>query len=402
MRLILLFFVTGFLLGCGGQLQNLAYPPPEDSLTTLLMPSKSRDAEKLQATAYTHFRHGDYVRALQYAYRATQTTQKNIHHHFLLALIYDLGLNRPDLAFPEYQRVLYLKKDLSKHLFPRVHYLNHRSHQYLAEAALQLGMPPPLAKKPLAIFPFQEANLSQSNYFLSLGLMDLLLYDLQQISKQKKIDPLNLYILSHTYKRALPNARSDEYAKWVGANRMLGFNLIDLGRHQVRITIQIFDQNGYKIYEAPSFTGDFRELQRLRRDILNNSINGLDLSLPAVLPPIPVSSPITLQLYAKGLQNYATGQISKANDLLTQAKKLEPKSPLISRTQWWATLYLEGERKPKNQADIYMKLLNQPNPSESIWSRLQSTHTMLIPLSGAQTGTESPQPYKPPHTKDSP
>ncbi len=355
MRWVLLFTAAGLLVACGGPRYHRVYPPPEDL---------RHSPAKLKAAAYAYYNRGDYVRALRYAYEAAQTTPDDLRSSFLLGLIYDMGLDRPDLAIPEYKRILSLRpwSDLPKRIRRRIHYLYRQAQARHAARALHPGSPPPISSDQLAAFPLYPAGPRPPDPNLQLGLIDLLLYDLQNLSDTLHIDPLQVYISSYTFQRAHPGATPGEFARWSGAEKTLTGTLIDLGEGRIRVVLHLLGSDGSPLYTAAPVTGNLRDLQTLHHALLSQAAKALDLSLPATLPPLPVAALLPLLLHAEGLWVYLSGQVSEAHHHLAQTQTLDPASDLIARTYRWVDLDLTGQKEGQSLLVTYRSMVAHPSP----------------------------------------
>ncbi len=124
--------LLGLLTACGATFPPRAFPPPEDPIPGLMPLVPSPDPAKLQNVAYHHYGKGDYVRALGFAYNAYEAAPDNPRYPVvLLGLIYDHGLDRPDLAVLEYRKLLGMDPSakLAQTLQDRIQHLRRVGHQ---------------------------------------------------------------------------------------------------------------------------------------------------------------------------------------------------------------------------------------------------------------------------------
>ncbi len=152
---VVALLVAGLMVGCGGRLRHLAYQLSEDPIPSALVSARRPDPAPLRKSAYGYHAQDDQVRALREAYRALRMAPKDRGIRLLLGLIYDLGLDRPDLALPEYRRAqgLNQKGSLARQLGHRIDFLKRANLGRRIGASLDEGSPPPLLPDRIAAFP---------------------------------------------------------------------------------------------------------------------------------------------------------------------------------------------------------------------------------------------------------
>ena len=357
-------------------------------------------AGKLESLAFSHYGERDYIRALRYAYMATEKRKTNPRLAFLLGLIYDTGLSRPDLAIPEYRRATPLRPatDLPDRINRRIQYLSRMAAKRAALRVLESDAPPPLSGDRIAAFPFQVRDLASPSA-VSLGLIDLILHDLERRSGLPQIDPFGLHTLSYAFQDAFPDGEPADFARWVGAGRTLTGTLIDLGRDGIQVTLQVLDSEGQTVFQAPPVSGSLKNLIELHTALLKETEAGLEISRSERLPLTSIESPLAFHLHTQGLLLYLSGKSLQAYSHLEDARALDQNSDLVARTLRWVRLDLEGEQEGPEFAGLYRDLLTKPDPAAAIKSRLAITHTLTAAMPGTYSGAESLNPFKPPSTE---
>lgn len=383
--------------GCGTSFPQRGFPPPEDPVPALMPPMPSPDPEKLQNVAYRHYGRGDYVRALGFAYDAHRAAPKNPRYPVLLGLIYDRGLDRPDLAVLEYRKLLEMapSEKFADDLRNRIQHLSRISHQRWArqrvfQEAGQADKPPAYAA-----FPLMPVGPRAPAEGLALGITDMLLNDLSGLSEVFSADPLLIHIAHHEFSRHRPEAGAAEFARWMGATRTLTGTLMDLGDRRIRVVLQVLGPDGATLYEAPSVTAGLRDLQTLRGTLSGQAAIGLELSPQAGFPPSPFSNPVNLLVHANALVLYLDGDVPGAIRTLESLGRFEEDSNLMARTRDWAARDALGADSLPALLAAYKSLGTVPDPLDAVHRRLMATHTLTAPPPSSQTGSESQGPYKP-------
>ena len=393
--LVLLFLVS---TGCMSQ-QHATRQPVNKPTNRELRPPGPYEKQ-----AWHHFQTADYARALQLAYRATAVDPEAPGPALLTGLIYDRVFDRPDLALLEYDRLQHLSppRPELEILELRLQHLFRRAQSLSASQALEAGSSLPLCEFPLAIVPFQIWGTNNTHKTLSLGLMDLLAYDLTSILGDDQMPTLRLHALRHAYENAFPNANGVDFAKWAGATHTLVGELAPQNEHLIVVSSHLVDKNGQTVYELPQFTLAPSNLPHFRRIILSEIALYLNLPLPPSFDPQPASSVVALGLHAQGLNAYLSGDMALAAHFFEGALAIDPKARLFTSRLQWVQNDLQGALYLDTLPQLYHQLLTRPLPEVALERRLSTTHALLAPDPGIETGTETLSPYKPPQPGGNP
>jgi tetratricopeptide (TPR) repeat protein len=340
-------------LGCAGPGRHVDRAMPDEA-----------GGLELWAAADAYFGQGNHYRALRYALKAAQADPEDLRTAFLLALIYDITLDRPDLAIPEYRRLPPLRPwgNLPERVQRRLHHLFRISEERRAREALAAGAPGPLSSSDLAVYPMAAAGPRAPHPYLGLALIDVLLFDLLSSSDGLEVDPLRTHVLVHAFDRACPDADAADFARWGGAGRTLTGVLVDLGSGRIRATLQILDGKGEVIYRGPPVTGDLEVVRLFTRALLAEAAEGLGLKLRMALPRAPLDSALGLLLHGEGLYQYLSGQVDQAHSHYRELLDLAPRSTLVHRTYEWADLDLKGSDEAQSLARTYAHIASHPYP----------------------------------------
>ncbi len=341
------------LLGCAVPRQHMGQAIPDDA-----------GGPDLWAAADAYFGEGDHFRALRYAIKATQADPQDLRTAFLLALIYDITLDRPDLAIPEYRRLPSLRPwgNLPERVQRRLHYLFRKNEEQCAREALVPGSSPPLTPAELAVYPFTPSGPRAPHPEVGLALMDMLLFDLVSVSDAVRTDPLRAHIQVQAFDRACPDANAADFARWCGAGQTLTGILYDLGSGRIRVVPQILGANGEVIYQGSPVTGDLRTIRTLERALLTQAAEGLGIPLPAALPSAPLDTALSLLLHGQGLKRYFSGHVADAHRHYEELLAVAPHSGLLLRTYEWVDLDLRGGEEAQSLARSYAHIASHPYP----------------------------------------
>ncbi len=350
------------------------------------------DPDKFETIAYRWYMQGDPVRALRFAYQGAQQSPGDVRFPLLLALIYDTGLDRPDLALPEYRRALSLQPwmGLPNTIARRMQYLNRQAVLRRVDRSFTQDAILPLPAGRVAVFPLLPSGPRAPDADLTTGLTALLVHAACMATDTPSTDPLDLLLISHEFVQRLPLASPEEFARWSGAAHTLAGNLIDLGEGRLRIELRLLGTDGVR-----SIQGTVSEPDSLYLRLATGVASLLETSLPDVVTP-PLSSPLALVVYGKSLQHYLSGRVQTAVENLSQARQLDPKSTLISHTYRRVESDFAGSTVADTLMAAYKLIRNQPPPAEAASGMLEATQNLLAPLPSTQTGTETSNPYKPP------
>ena len=384
------------IASCAASFPQRAYPPPEEPIPGLLPPIPTPDPEKLQNVAYHHYGRGDYIRALGFAYDALKAAPANPRYPILLGLIYDQGLDRPDLAVIEYRKLLGMEPSgrLAESLEQRVQHLRRLAYQRQARQRVFETVASDGARMDLAVFPLEPVGSVAPPPGLTIALVDMVLQDLA--GPGAGIDPLQLHIYHNEFARHRPDAGPSDFARWIRASKTLTGRLMDLGDHRVRITLQVFGRDGGLLWEGPPVTANLGDLQTLRNALSGQAAKGLNLPLPADYPPRPFKNPVNLLVHARALSDYVGGDVPTALRALESLRRFEPRSTILDRTLTWARRDMAGANRLPDLLKAYRSLGNRPDPLDAVHRRLMATHALTTPTPASQTGSETTNPYKPP------
>ncbi|MBK35285.1 MAG: hypothetical protein CME26_07100 [Gemmatimonadetes bacterium] len=369
------------------------------------LPSMDRvppgDAGGLQQAALSHFSGGDYVRALRYAYWASQTIPTDIRLRLLLGVIYDEGFSRPDLALPEYRRAhgLSTLPELTARLDERIRYLHRREleDRYLRAALAESD--PPLSKNGLAVFPLQVVGPRTPEPGLTHGLLTLMLPSLRDRSTALHIDPFAAPIAAQVYGEVRGN-NPEDFARWSGAGAVLTGTLADLGGRRVRVVLRRLDSTGSVVWTSEPIVGRLDAAGDLCQSLLASAGRGLGIDVAS--GGASISSPLALSLYAEGVLDYAGARVLEAHRNLKTALSFEPGSAILNETYVWVDQDLNGSAYDISLAEAYRDLLKLPDASNALQRRLSRAHTLARPQSPTSVGKESIAPYKRPRAEVAP
>ena len=398
MRLYLSLFALICTFGCGPQLSVRA---PGDPVLAHPAPLIPPDPTHLKRAAWAHFQRGDYVRALRLSYRAADLAPEDAGPAFLSALIYDLGMDRPDLAIFEYNRLLQRAAHhaLLSPLHPRLTHLSRVALQRAATAALMPGHPPPLVGAPLSVMTFHTDKPDPSG--LPLALTDLLLYDLQILMGADLLSPLQMHLLSRTFQEAFPEAPPSAFARWTGAQQTLVGKIARKEAHHIVVSTRLLDATGTPVHHLKPVEGNLGDLPALRRALRDETARALGLHSRTTTAPQPIASALALSLCARGLDAYLSGDATTAERLLTDAEKIEPGAPLITRWRHWIKEDIQGAQMAAELTALYKKRSIYPDPQTAVQRRLTATHALIAPATGLN-GKEPSTPHNPPRTEANP
>ena len=361
----------------------------------------SGDPGGLQQAALSHFSGGDYVRALRYAYWASQTIPTDIRLRLLLGVIYDEGFGRPDLALPEYRKARDLSPlpELTARLDERVRHLHRREleERYLQAALSDVG--PPLSKNGLAVFPLQVVGPREPEAGLTHGLLTMLLPALRDHSTSFHVDPFSMPITAQIYGE-VQGHDPEAFARWSGAGAILTGTLSDLGDRRVRVVLRRLNTTGDVVWMSKPVVGQLDAAGDLYRNLLVAAGQGLDITIPG--GSAGVASPLALSLYAEGVRDYAGARVFEAHRNLKTALTFDPGSPVLNETFGWIDQDLNGSAYGTSLAEVYRDLLRLPDSSAALRRRLSQAHGLTRPPSSASAGKESVNPFKRPRPEVAP
>jgi tetratricopeptide (TPR) repeat protein len=345
---ILLLLVV--LPGCASRYQYMAFPPEDTSKLT---------SQQLLAFAYDHYSLGDHVRALRFVYRAAAADPDDLRSSLLMGLIYDLGFDRPDLAIPEYERVLPLRpwSDLPKRLENRLYHLRQRSEYNRLSNLVKSGNNLPDSTYPLAVLQFESTGPRAPSPGISLGLMDMILHGLSTLSDPPSTNALDLHILQRAYLDNAEERSNPHFASWSGAEIVLTGTLTDLGKGRLQIVVLSLGPDGSPIYRSSPITGNTKKLSLLYRDLMQEVANALNLPLHESGPNSPISNTLSLLIHTRALELYLSGQSESASLFLSQALDADPGSDLIGRTLAWVEGDLAGKKAEHALVSAYKKIM---------------------------------------------
>ena len=348
--------------------------------------------------AWRAFQAADYAQALKMAYRATAVNPEAPGPALITGLIYDHVYDRPDLALLEYDRLQRLTPDRPELqiLQLRLKHLFRRAQLRSAIESLKPESPPPLNDAHLALFPFQVWSNNNTHQNLALGLIDLLVFDLETIIGHDQLSVLRLHALQHQYRKTHPQASGADFAKWSGATYTLIGEIAPQNEHLVVVSARLVNANGETVQTLPQITLGPGDLPLFRRIILSELALYLNLELPASFEPQPSTSLVALGLHAQGLSAYLSNNLDRANYFFNGALILDPNAPLFVSRQQWVTDDLQGAQYTNELSELYQQLLTRPLPEIALQRRLNTTHALLAPSRGIESGTEALSPYKPP------
>ena len=391
------FIIAACLSAC-------AATPSQPALRDLgALPSMDRvplgDPGGLQQAALSNFSGGDYVRALRYAYWASQTIPTDIRLRLLLGVIYAEGFGRPDLALPEYRKARDLSPlpELATRLDERVRHLHRREleDRYLRAAVSDVGHHP-LSKNGLAVFPLQVAGPREPEVGLTHGM---LLPALRDHSTSFHIDPFSMPIAAQIYGEVRGHD-PEAFARWSGAGAVLTGTLSDLGNRRVRVVLRRLNNNGETVWISKPLVGQLDAAGDLHRNLLISASEGLEIDIPG--SSAGIASPLALSLYAEGVRDYAAARVFEAHRNLETALTFEPGSPVLNETFGWVDQDLSGSDYGTSLTEVYRDLLRLPDSSAALQRRLTRAHGLTQPPSPATLGKESVHPFKRPRPEVAP
>ena len=386
-------------------------PPKPTTISNLgLLPTfdrgtmPDRDGNELRSAALDSYARGDFVRALRFGYWAAQTIPTDVRLRLLLGIVYDGGFDRPDLALPEYQRALSLKPDrrFYDRLRRRIHFLSRRLLQDNTRSNITNKSGNPLSENWLAVYPLDHSGLRSPETGLEVALLDWVLPDIRLRSSGLHIDPFTSWIVAQVYREMATDPTAEDFARWCGAGTVLTGQLTDLGSGHLRLTLELLDSSGRKVYESSALHLDAMDPGSAYTSIIGETSAALGLLASSEAKnQLPIENPVSLSLYALGLSQYLVGQVSEAESSIQDAITLNPGSDLLGGRHAWAESDLLGGREGAELLDDYHRLLNLPDPDRVIRQRLMRGHTMSSPSVNGASGSETEDPYKPPRTETS-
>ncbi len=399
-RILSLIFLVG-MLGCGSQMPQLAPHALGEPVLSHPITLPTPDPARYETAAWSQFQRRDYVRALRLAYRAVDIAPTDPSPVFLAAMIYDRGFDRPDLALVEYERMFNLFNDypILTPLRPRLFYLYRVAQQRMVLSALKSSQSVPMTDKSFAIFPFNTYPNNHMNTAISLGLADLLLFDLVSARDSKGMPPLQLHLLHLTFKQTFPDKSASDFAKWVGADHTLTGDMVQTKDHRVRLTAKLLDASGSLVHTFSPVESSLNDLTEFRQTVFDTLSQILN-TLPTE-PQKLIATPLSILLHGQALEAYLSDDILTATTVEQGALFLDASSPLIQHWYHWMLTDYAGSLTDANLTTIYQKLSVQPNPKSASQRRLLATHQSLLPATGIE-GEEPLNPYKPPQPENTP
>ena len=338
------------LTGCAHRFQYMAYPPTDSSALS---------PQQLLAFAYDHYKLGDEVRALNFVYRAASVDPSDLRSPLLTGLIYDLDFDRPDLAVIEYEKVLPLRawSDLPTRLSERLVHLRRRSEYSRISGLAKSGEGLPASTYRLAFLQFESVGPRAAQSGLSLGLTDLVMHGLKQVSEKLYVDALELHILQRAYLENTTERVNAEFAEWSGAQGVFTGTLTDLGLGRLKVTIQVLGSDGRLLHKSPAIRGHVDDLTSFYRDLMKAAVISLDLKAPTAGLHSPISSTLAMIIHAHALELLLEDQTESANLYITKALESAPASSLIARTRNWIDQDLAGRKAKNALVSTYHKIM---------------------------------------------
>jgi len=330
----------------------MAYPPADSSALT---------PQQLLAFAYDHYKLGDEVRALHFVYKAATGDPSDLRPPLLMGLIYDLDFDRPDLAVPEYEKVLPLRawSDLPTRLTQRLVHLRRRSEYDRLSDLARSRQDLPTSSYQLAFLQFESVGPRTAPKGMALGLSDLVIHGLKEFSDTLYDDALDLHILQRAYLENTPERVNAEFATWNGANRTFTGTLTDLGMGRLQITLQVLGPDGRILHKSPAIRGHADDLLLLYRHLVNEAAILLDLKLPPAGLHSPISNALAMIIHAQALELCLDNQTESASLFLTRALESAPASSLIDRTKNWIDQDLAGRKAKHALVSSYQRIIEQ-------------------------------------------
>lgn len=391
---IMVFVVA---LGCANTLPLQSQSEP---ILGHPVPMQKKESTPYENAAWHLFRNADYVRALRLAYHATEIRPQEPSAALLIGLIYDHGLDRPDLALSAYNHILQQAPHYEGVgiLQPRLPYLFRRTQERVAQISLYQPESPPLQGIQLTIFPILPWTANKTDAAFALGLTDILFSPL--LDNDSNLPSLRAHLLAHAFLNAFPNADANAFALWAGAEFTLSGTLIRSQNHHVSVRLKLVDSKGQTLQESPSITGNQSQLNEFRDALLYALGQMLDLANLDTQAPMPSSMALTL--YGRALDAYLSGDPEQAQTSINGAADLSPNTKRINNLKSWISADYAGSQVGKDLVTLYRSLKQQPDPDEAATRRILATQHLLTPSYGLDSAQEALTPFRPPQLETTP
>jgi tetratricopeptide (TPR) repeat protein len=384
-------------LGCS---HTMPQQGPEVPLVARFAPARQENATAYESAAWKLFRSADYVRALSFAYQAAEIRPQGPSAALLVALIYDHGFNRPDLALSAYNHILHKASAYEGvHILqPRLPYLFRRTQERIAQISITHPEGAPLQGSPLALFPILPWSQDKTDAAFSLGLTDILFSRLLDIDS--KLPALRSHLLAHAFLEAFPDADAKAFAQWAGAEQTLSGTLVRGNDHHISVTLSLLNSKGQTVRIFSPIPGNMGALDALREAVLLEVTQVLKRATPGMKAPMPSS--LALTLYGQGLDAYMAADVAQARAYFAGAVNLAPGTERISRMYSWAEADYVGSQIGQDLLSLYRSLKFQPDPDEAAARRILATQSLLVPDKGLGKAKEPLPPFKAPHPETMP
>jgi tetratricopeptide (TPR) repeat protein len=342
------------LSGCAGPFYRTAY-----------LALESDDPAQILAAADAHYQRGEHLSALRLVYRGMELAPGDLRFALLAGLVHDVGLDRPDLAIPEYERAKNLRPwtDLTQSLEDRICRLRQRQLRGYTVKALQDTASRPLAGARVAVYPVDVSAASLDDG-VGIALTDLLLADLSAVtsSAPSELEPQQALALAIGYATHVPGPSAEGFAAWCGADLTLACGLTETGTDHARLSVRTLDPSG-RMHHAQvaeeTRLDDMAEVYETLRRLSTEALAQTASPRPGIQAP-PV---LPLSLYGQGLRHALEGRSDQALELLSEAAGLAPGIVRISQIRERAVRERSGERAVMALQQIWRQIMSHPDPT---------------------------------------
>lgn len=385
--------------GCANTLPHQSQTEP---VLAHPVPAIKKESTPYETAAWHLFKNADYVRALRLAYRATEIRPQEPSAALLIGLIYDHGLNRPDLALSAYNHILQQAPHYEGVgiLQPRLPYLFRRTQERVAQISLHHPETPPLQGMPLAIFPILPWTPNKTDAAFTLGLTDILLSSL--LDANSNLPSLRTHLLAHAFLDAFPNANANAnaFALWAGAEQTLSGTLVHSQNHDISLRLELINKQGQTIQRSAPISGKMSQLNQFRDDFIHALAQMFDQTSTDTQLPMP--SAMALTLHGRALDAYLSGDSPQARAYIEGSIQLSPTNKRLHNLNRWIKADYTGSRIGKDLVALYRSLKRQPDPDEAATRRILATQYLLAPNYGFDSSQETLTPFKPPQPETTP
>lgn len=335
---------------------------------TAYLALESDNPAEILAAADAHFRRGEHLSALRLVYRGVELAPGDLRFALLAGLVHDIGLNRPDLAIPEYERAMDLRPwtDLARRLEDRICQLRQRQLRGYTAKALQDAVSRPLAGTRVAVYPVDVSAASLDDG-VGIALTDLLLADLSTVapSAPSEPEPQQALALAIGYATHVSSPSAEGFAAWCGADLTLACGLTETSTDHARLSVRTLDTNGgthHAQVAEETRLDDMAEVYETLRRLSTEALAHTTSPRPGIQAP-PV---LPLSLYGQGLRHVLEGRSDQALKLLNEAAGLAPGTVRILQIRDRAARERSGDMAVHTLQQIWRQIMSHPDPTGQV------------------------------------